>query len=544
MMERHYLTADTVITNGRVLTVDARDTVAEAVAIRGKYILDVGSAAEMAAYVGEQTRVIDAGGKTVMPGVIDAHMHVGMYGLLDHGIINVAYPRVQSIGDIQQLIRGDAAKKKPGEWIKLNGYDHNKLAEKRHPTREELDAAAPDNPVQLTRCCAHMGVYNTLALKLAGVERADQFAPDEVVLNPDGTLHGLLKETAHMSTSNKVGFSHRELVDGYANASRLLLSLGVTSAHDAGAWGTISTRAMQDACLSGEAKVRISMMVFDMFGKESGKAYIRDFIRTGMFSGCGGEHYRLGPVKIMLDGSSSGPSSAMIEGYSHDPDNHGIQVWTQEEADEIVLEAHRAGFQVTAHAVGDKAVTIIVNAIEKAMTQFPRPDCRHRIEHCGLTNPELIARIAKLGIVPISNPSFITINGTDYNRYYGDRVRCMFPLKSYLDAGVITAIGSDSPVTYPDPMNSLYGALNRKDRRTGDDVGENQRVEVLQIVRMMTYNGAYASFEEKLKGSLEPGKLADVVILTEDLLTYPPEDVQQVAVRATFLDGERVYEKT
>lgn len=543
-MERHYLTADTVITNGRVLTVDAQDTVAEAVAIRGKYILDVGSAAEMAAYVDEHTKVIDAGGKTVMPGFIDTHIHAGMYGLLDHGIINVVYPKVHSIADIQQLIREDAAKKKPGEWIKLNGYDHNKLAEKRHPTKEELDEAAPNHPVQLTRCCAHMGVYNTLALKMAGVERADQFAPGEVVLNPDGTLHGLLKETAHMSTSTKVEFSHQELVEGYANASKILLALGVTTAHDAGAWGTISTRAMQDACLSGEAKVRINMMVFDMFGKESGKDYIRDFIRTGMFTGCGGEHYKLGPVKIMLDGSSSGPSSAVIEGYSHDPDNHGIQVWTQEEADEIILEAHRAGFQVTAHAVGDKAVTIIVNAIEKALAQFPRADCRHRIEHCGLTNPELIARIAKLGIVPISNPSFITINGTDYNRYYGERVRYMFPLKSYLDAGVITAIGSDSPVTHPDPMNSLYGALNRKDRKTGDDVGENQKVEVLQIVRMMTYNGAYASFEEKLKGSLEPGKLADVVILTEDLLTYPPEDVQQVAVRATFLDGELVYEKT
>ena len=543
-MERHYLTADTVITNGRVLTVDAQDTVAEAVAIRGKYILDVGSAAEMAAYVDEHTKVIDAGGKTVMPGFIDAHIHVGMYGLLDHGIIDLNYPAAKSIQEIQDLIRADAAKKKPGEWIKLQGYDHNKLAEKRHPTKEELDEAAPNHPVQLTRCCAHMGVYNTLALKMAGVERADQFAPGEVVLNPDGTLHGLLKETAHMSTSTKVEFSHQELVEGYANASKILLALGVTTAHDAGAWGTISTRAMQDACLSGEAKVRINMMVFDMFGKESGKDYIRDFIRTGMFTGCGGEHYKIGPVKIMLDGSSSGPSSAVIEGYSHDPDNHGIQVWTQEEADEIILEAHRAGFQVTAHAVGDKAVTIIVNAIEKALAQFPRADCRHRIEHCGLTNPELIARIAKLGIVPISNPSFITINGTDYNRYYGDRVRYMFPLKSYLDAGVITAIGSDSPVTHPDPMNSLYGALNRKDRKTGDDVGENQKVEVLQIVRMMTYNGAYASFEEKLKGSLEPGKLADVVILTEDLLTYPPEDVQQVAVRATFLDGELVYEKT
>lgn len=347
-----------------------------------------------------------------------------------------------------------------------------------------------------------------------------------------------------MDSSKQVDFAPEELLGGLVNADRILLSLGITTAHDAGSYNAATTAAMQQACQSGAVRVRLLPMIFDIFGKESGKAYIRDFIRAGVFTGCGGEHYKIGPVKIMLDGSSSGPSSAVIEGYSHDPDNHGIQVWTQEEADEIILEAHRAGFQVTAHAVGDKAVTIIVNAIEKALAQFPRADCRHRIEHCGLTNPELIARIAKLGIVPVSNPSFITINGTDYNRYYGDRVCYMFPLKSYLDAGVITAIGSDSPVTHPDPMNSLYGALNRKDRKTGDDVGENQKVEVLQIVRMMTYNGAYASFEEKLKGSLEPGKLADVVILTEDLLTYPPEDVQQVAVRATFLDGELVYEKT
>lgn len=543
-MERHYLTADTVITNGRVLTVDAQDTVAEAVAIRGKYILDVGSAAKMAAYVDEHTKVIDAGGKTVMPGFIDAHIHVGMYGLLDHGIIDLNYPAAKSIQEIQDLIRADAAKKKPGEWIKLQGYDHNKLAEKRHPTKEDLDAAAPNNPVQCIRCCAHMGVYNSLALERVGVHSADQFAPGEVVLNEDGSLHGLLKETAHMDSSKQVDFAPEELLGGLVNADRILLSLGITTAHDAGSYNAATTAAMQQACQSGAVRVRLLPMIFDIFGKESGKAYIRDFIRAGVFTGCGGEHYKIGPVKIMLDGSSSGPSSAVIEGYSHDPDNHGIQVWTQEEADEIILEAHRAGFQVTAHAVGDKAVTIIVNAIEKALAQFPRADCRHRIEHCGLTNPELIARIAKLGIVPVSNPSFITINGTDYNRYYGDRVRYMFPLKSYLDAGVITAIGSDSPVTHPDPMNSLYGALNRKDRKTGDDVGENQKVEVLQIVRMMTYNSAYASFEEKLKGSLEPGKLADVVILTEDLLTYPPEDVQQVAVRATFLDGELVYEKT
>lgn len=535
--------ADTVIRNGVVLTVNSRDEIAQAVAIRGDKILAVGSNADMESWMDEHTQVIDAGGKTVMPGFIDAHIHVGMFGLLDHGVIDVAYPKVTCIADIQEKIRKDAAGKKPGQWIRLNGYDHNKLAEKRHPTKEELDAAAPNNPVQLTRCCAHMGVYNTLALQIAGVHSPDQYAPDEVVVNEDGSLHGLLKETAHMDTSTKVEYTNQELIDGYVNADRILSSLGVTSAHDAGAYGNISTRALQDACLSGAVKTRINAMIFDMFGKQSGIRYIDAFLHTGIHSGCGNEHFRVGPVKIMLDGSSSGPSSAVIDGYTHDPENHGIQVWTQEEADEMVMKAHKAGYQVTAHAVGDKAVTIMVNAIEKALAAEPRADHRHRIEHCGITNPELIARIAKLGIVPISNPSFISINGTDYNRYYGSRVDYMFAMKSYADAGIITAIGSDAPITYPDPMNSLFGALNRKDQKTGDTVGTNQIVDVLQAVRMFTYNCAYSSFEEKIKGSLEPGKLADVVILDQDLLTYPKEQVRDVKVTHTFIGGELVYQR-
>ena len=535
------LLADIIIKNGKVLTVNQTNDIVEAVAIRGDKILAVGSNADVDAYLGEGTRVIDAAGKTVLPGFIDAHIHVGMFGLLDHVVIDVAYPKVKSIADIQALIRADAAKKKPGEWIKLNGYDHNKLEEKRHPTKEELDAAAPNNPVQLTRCCAHMGVYNTLALEKAGVKSADQYAPDEVVLNEDGSLHGLLKETAHMDTSTKVEYSNEELVNGYANADQLLLSLGVTSAHDAGAYGAVSTRALQDACLSGAVKTRINAMIFDMFGKQSGIKYIDSFLATGIHSGCGNEHFRVGPVKIMLDGSSSGPSSAVIDGYTHEPDNHGIQVWTQEEADEMVMKAHLAGYQMTAHAVGDKAVTIMVNAIEKALAACPRPNHRHRIEHCGITNPELIERIAKLGIVPISNPAFISINASDYNRYYGSRVDYMFAMKSYLDKGIITAIGSDAPITYPNPMNSLFGALNRMDQKTRDLCGEMQKVNVLEAVRMFTYNGAYASFEENIKGSLEPGKLADVVVLDQDLLTYPVEKVQDVKVRYTLVGGEVAY---
>lgn len=538
------LYADIIIKNGVVLTVNKNDDIAEAVAICDNRIMHVGSNDEVCSLADEHTLIIDAEGNSVVPGFIDAHIHLGMFGLLDNGVINVAYPRVQSIIDIQDIIRKEAAKRKPGEWIRLNGYDHNKLLEKRHPTKEELDEAAPNNPVQLTRCCAHMGVYNSHALKIADIENSGCYAPDEVVLNENGELHGLLKETAHMDTSTKVEFSSQELIDGYVNADRILSSLGITSAHDAGAYGSMSTRALQDACLSGAVKTRVNMMIFDMFGKQSGINYINSFIHTGIHSGCGNEHFRIGPVKIMLDGSSSGPSASVIDGYTHDPSNHGIQVWTQEETDEMVLRAHLAGFQVTAHAVGDQAVDMMTKSIEKALKAAPSANHRHRIEHCGITNPELIERIKRLGIIPISNPSFIALNGTDYNRYYGSRTEHMFAFKDYFDNGIISAIGSDSPITYPDPMNSLYGALNRLDQKNGEEVGISQRINVLQAVRAFTYNGAYSSFEENLKGSLETGKLADVVILDHDILTYPKEQIRDVKVNYTLIDGEIVYQRT
>ena len=532
--------ADRIIINGSVLTINAEDAIAEAVAIRGNKILAVGSNEEIKAYSGDGTEWIDARGKTVMPGFIDAHLHLAMFGLLDHGILDVTYPKAKSIADIQNMIRAEAARKKPGEWIKIHGYDQNKLTEGRHPTKEDLDAAAPNNPVQCNRCCGHMAVYNSRALELLHLDPSE-YAPGEVVFNADGSLHGLLREGAHTRSSAKVEYTDEEFQAGLANANRILLGYGITSAHDAGSHGAPYIRAMQDACKNGTVKVRLRPMVFTMFGKQSQKDIIHTFLCTGLHTGCGNEHFQLGAAKIMVDGSSSGPSCAVIEGYSHDPGNHGIQIWEQEEVNEIILEAHKAGFQVTAHAVGDKAVTIMVNAIENALRLYPRKDHRHRIEHCGLTNPELIARLKALGIIPVSNPAFITINGRDYNRFYGDRVNYLFAMKSYLDSGIITAIGSDSPVTEPNPMNSFYAALNRADCKTGDTVGECQKITVLQMARMFTYNGAYASFEENIKGSLEPGKLADIVILDQDLLTYPSEKIQQVKVRYTLIDGQVVY---
>ena len=537
------LFADVLFTNAKAITVNKNDDIVTDVAVKGNKIMYVGDSEGTKPYIGPDTKIIDAKGKTVMPGFIDAHLHCLLYGLLGKQIINVDYTHVSSIEDIKNLIKEAAKTKKKGEWIKLSGYDHNKLAEKRHPSVQDLDEAAPDNPVQCVRCCAHMGIYNSLALKAGNVSSPDQFAPGEVVVDENGNLTGLLKETAHMYMSTKVEFADEEILEGIKNCNDILLSYGITTAHDAGAYGALTTRLMLKACKEGLVDIRMRPMIFDMFGKDSNKAYINSFLETGVYTNLGDEKFTIGPVKIMTDGSSSGPSSATIEPYSHDPNLKGILVWEQEEMEEMLKKCHVAGFQTTGHAVGDKAVSYMVQSYENILKEYPREDHRHRIEHCGLTNEDIIAKIKKLGIVPVSNPSFITINAADYNRFYGDRVKYMFPLKSYLDNGIITAIGSDAPVTDPNPMMSIYGALLRRDYKTLSDCGTNQKVGIMDIIRMFTLNGAYVSFEEDIKGSLEVGKLADIIMLEDNILTYNAEDILNLKVDLTMVDGKVVYEK-
>lgn len=198
---------------------------------------------------------------------------------------------------------------------------------------------------------------------------------------------------------------------------------------------------------------------------------------------------------------------------------------------------------MTAHAVGDMAVEQAVNAIEYTLAKVPKKDHRHRIEHCGLTDETLIKRIKDLGIVPISNPGFITVNGSDYNRYYGDRTDYMFAAESYKKNGIITAFGSDCSVINENPMLGIYGAVTRKDAATGEICGGCQKISVLDAIRCYTYNGAYASFEEDIKGSIEEGKLADIAVLSEDILACEPEHIKDIKVDMTLIDGNILYER-
>lgn len=536
------LYADMIFKNGVVVTVDSANSLCEAVAVKGNRIVYVGDNAGAEMWLGPDTSVIDLAGRALLPGFIDSHMHLGMTGQNAAVIIDCNSNKVTSISQIQQKIREAAAKAPKGAWIKATGYEQSKLKEGRHPTRDELDEAAPDNPVQLTRCCLHMGVYNTLALKAGGITGPEMFAPGEVVVDENGRMTGLLKETACTYMWDKVIYTKDEYLRSFKAANDILLSYGVTSMHDGSFYGEETIGLYQDACRNGIIKVRMYNLLYHAYGKKKTIEWVNDFISTGIHGGLGDDHFRLGHVKILIDGSTSGPSCATSQPYSHDPALKGIQLYTQEEADDIIIKAHNAGFNVSAHAVGDVAVDVILTAIERAMAQNPRP-CRHRIEHCGIINENLLSRIKKAGIVPVPNPGFFNENAEIYVKYYGDRVNWMFPLRAYLDNGITAALGSDSPVIEADPMIGLYGALTRADKCSGIVAGKDQRIGIMDAIRMYTYNGAYASLEEKIKGSIEPGKLADLVILSENILDTPVEELKSLKADMTVIDGQIVYER-
>ncbi len=533
--------ADTVFINGVVITVERNDTVCKTAAVRDKYIVYTGDNEGAKLWTGPETKVIDLNGRALLPGFVDAHCHLGMRGQNAAVILDCSAQKAPDIPSIQRIIREEAQRLPKGAWIKATGYDQGKLKEGRHPTRAELDEAAPDNPVQLTRTCLHMGVYNTKALE-AGDIHPENFAKGEVVTDENGQMTGLLKERACTYMWDKVMYTKEEYMRAFKTANDMFLRCGITSVHDASFYGSDTIGLYQEACENGIIDVRMYVLIYHACGKEKTIEWVNDFIKTGIRGGLGNEHFRLGHVKILIDGSTSGPSCAVSRPYEHDPALEGIQLYTQEEADAVLIPAHNAGFNITAHAVGDKAVDVILSSIEKAQKLNPRP-CRHRIEHCAIINDEIIARLKKANVTVVSNPGFFIDNAAMYIKYYGDRVNCMFPLKSYLDKGIITAIGSDTPVIEPDPMIGIYTAVKRADSRTGTVAGACQQIGIMDAIRMYTYNGAYASLEEGIKGSIEPGKLADLVVLSDNILEAQPEEIMNIKTDITMIDGRIKYER-
>ncbi|MDH5200998.1 MAG: amidohydrolase, partial [Candidatus Bathyarchaeota archaeon] len=420
------------------------------------------------------------------------------------------------------------------------GYDDFKLAERRHPNRWDLDEAATDNPVIITRMCGHVSVANSLALQMAGITK-DSADPKGGQIDRDqetGEPTGVLRGGAMAPIYKLIPPSDMEkLRRAFSLAAEQFLARGVTSISDAGVDSPLVVKAYQAAMREDGVPLRVNLMM--------SASMLDDLSRLGVQTGFGDDRLRIGAIKIVADGSSSGRTAAVSEPYEDAPGNTGIMYISREELDEKVLASHKAGFQVGVHAIGDRAISAVLDSYEKALKELPKSDHRLRIEHCGICTPAIVERIRGMGVVPVPQPIFLYGEGESYRAGLGEeRVKWAYPLRSFLENGIVTPMSSDCPATSGteliSPLLGIYVAVTRR-TDSGRELGPEQRIGVEDALRCYTLNSAYATFEDDVKGSIETGKLADFAVLSEDPTRMAKEKIKDIYVEMTVVGGRVAY---
>lgn len=540
---------DHAFLNGSVVSVDATDTIHEAIGIKGNRILWAGTNEEVREFIGEDTIVHDLQGKTLMPGINDTHFHPILSGLLgstvDSGMIDTTTKNCPTLAEMFNKLRKALETREPGQWVSMMGYEPMLFKdEQRHPTLRELDEIAPENPVHCMHGGGHICMYNSRALEQLGIfsaEDAAKFPKDEVEV-VDGKLTGQLRGHTHFKLWGKVDYTEDMQTRAAMKSYQLCIENGITSIGDMGEAGKTSYRLMQKLTRQRQFKVRVNMALHSIFGKEYSLTDNDHWMELGFTSGLGDEYFRVGPSKFMIDGGSGGPSCATREPYSHDPDMVREKGWGRQETSDYIWKLYQAGNQITAHAIGDEAIEFMIEGFERCFQDDPEffRSMRHRIEHCTLVDQDLVDRMAKMNICPSVNAGLVQMLGANYMKFYGERNQYLGALRSMLDAEVMCSLHSDSP-SGPVGLNTLDGAVNRYDRVQNVQCDRTQAVTVLEAIRVATCNGAYSTFEEGIKGSLEPGKLADLIVLSDNILEIDPMDIVGLTVELTMIDGEIVY---
>jgi predicted amidohydrolase YtcJ len=540
---RELFGADLLLVNGKIVTVDAEDSIVQAVAVKGDRIVAVGSTKDMRKLARKDATVINLHGRMVLPGIIDSHTHPHMaaMGFLE---INCRGKEIKGIKDIQAAVAKKASEIKAGVWIQGSNYNDSKLKEKRQITRWELDKAAPNNPVLITSDTGHQAVANSKALEIAGITKS---TPDPaggtIDRDKKGEATGLLYETATELVTNKIPeYTVAEVKEGLRRLWELFSEWGITSTHDASAQ-MLGIKSYQQLLADGVRRVRVSMMVSIKPWIAGDHDMLSAMADLGVESGFGDEWLRIMSLKIMGDGSGAGGTSGVYTPQHRGPKGLGLMTTPEEEMEKIVMRAHSSGLRVSIHSIGDRGIHIALNCIEKAQKAKPAPDMRHRIEHNSCCTMKQLKRLKKLGVVPSSSIGYMYGLGDQYAENFGpERVRWLHPHKTMKEMGIIAGGNSDCPVTFYSPFVQMYTAVTRKSS-SGQVVGPEEAISVMDAIRVYTINGAYLSKEEAIKGSIEPGKLADMIVLDSDITEIPSEKIKDVNVLKTFVGGKIVYEK-
>lgn len=533
--------ADLVLTNA-VIWCGRGLPRAQALAARDGRVLATGTEAEIAALVGPGTRVIDLGGRFAMPGLYDDHLHLISTGLV-MGQVDATPQAAPTLAALLDAIRARAAVTPPGEWVLAHGYEQQKLDIGRPPHRTELDAAAPDHPVLLSRACGHVSIANSRALALGGVTPATPAPAGGVIGVENGTLTGLLAENAQALVADQVPVPSVEaLIAAIEAAGRELLSHGITSCMDAAVGmvaGMDEVRAYHLARRDGRLPVRVSLTLLG----DPGTSIVPACHAAGLVSGVGDDRLRIGAVKIFLDGSVGGRTAWMSRAYDGEPENFGVQMLPTPQLEALVSDYHAMGYQLACHAIGDRAIDQLVGAYERALAAHPDPDRRHRVEHCGFPTADALARMRAAGIEPSPQQVFLRDFGDSYLAVMDDdRIRRGYPLRTWLAQGFRPGTGSDSPVCRTAPLPNLHQMLTRR-TDAGTVMAAEEAVDAETALTVFTEHGAWLAHEEALKGRLVRGQLADIAVFSRNLLEAAPDDILH-ATRCdmTILGGQVVFD--
>jgi predicted amidohydrolase YtcJ len=523
---------DVILYNANILTIDLGQPRAQAVAIAGGRFLAVGSNDDVRHLSKPGTRQLDIGGKTVVPGFIDAHTHPSYAGIRHLRWVDCD---LRSIAAIQNAIRERAAKTPAGDWVIGFKYDDTKTTEGRRLMREDLDAAAPEHPVFIEHRGGHTAYVNSLALKRTEVTDATADPPGgQFGRDAAGRLTGGLRENATVPFRKilPTSFTRDEMRQGVKLISQMMVRTGVTSVHDAQG-APEDLLAYEDAREAGELSFRVYCFLQYQFLDQMKAAGVR--------TGFGDEWVRIGGIKLVCDGSISERTARLSQPYVGRPNDYGILVSTEDELYAAARRAHEAGWQIGTHSNGDAAIDIMLRIYERLQREMPRRDPRYRLEHCTVINPSLVERIRALGAIPTPFSTYVYYHGEKMREYGPERLDWMFAVRSFLDAGIRVTQASDYPPGPFEPMMALRSEVTRTDSH-GNLWGSRQRVTVEEALRVGTINGAYASFEENRKGSITAGKLADLVVLGRDPLRVDPMSLIDIPIERTMTGGRWVYE--
>jgi len=530
---------DLVVFNGKVYTVDSRAPKAEAFAVKAGRFTNVGTTAEMKALIGKGTQTFDARQMAVVPGFIDCHNHAPGNVLLFEVIVGNPYVvEFVTIDSIIDKLRSKAAQTPAGTWVEGYFFDDTKVKDDRLLNIHDLDKVSKDHPVVVHHRGGHTSFYNSKAFELADINKNTPNPPGGTYdRDASGELNGRVTDLARTSfdnVGNRPAFTAEQTLqrnrEGLAYISKQFVRYGVTSVHHEGG----DLFALQQVRARGDLLHRVSY--------EAGGKVLETMIAAGVETGFGDEWIRLGATsEHTVDGSFSERTMALSTPYPGvKPSYKGNVTETQDDLNAWIERVHRAGIQVNCHANGDVAIDMVLTAVERAQKLFPRADARPKITHCTLINDDLVRRIGTAGAVPAPFTSYSYYN-SDKFKYYGEEMmkHCM-AYRSFLDAKIVAAAGSDfSPGPF-DPRMAIQGMVTRTGW-DGKTWGANQRISVEEALRVNTINGAYNSHEEALKGSITPGKLADFVVLSDDLFTVDKDKIKDLQIVRTVVGGTTVY---